>query len=138
MSKLSNLMPVMLERENILELYWLYCVSAVPVQKVRTHFNICKKLITKRIKGLEVPKGEKVSASKSKICYHPGLEARKVHLMLSCWREGLLLALPLLEQHWCTEKSPRSQYCPYFWNCEARCHSHLQWFSGALCCCCLC
>lgn len=28
MSKLSNLMSVLQGRENILELYWLYCVGA--------------------------------------------------------------------------------------------------------------
>lgn len=38
--KTSYLIPVILGRENTLELYLFYCVSVVPIQKVRTHFNI--------------------------------------------------------------------------------------------------
>lgn len=43
-----------------------------------------------REKNIVSPKSEK-----------SGLEARKEHLTLSCWREGLLLLLLLLEQQWC-------------------------------------
>lgn len=39
-SQLSNLMPVMIGREYLFELHWFYCVLVVPIQKVRTHFNI--------------------------------------------------------------------------------------------------
>ena len=100
-SQLSNLMPVMIGREYLFELHWFYCVLVVPIQKVRTHFNISSKRLNERNQLPWCQREKRVAAPKSESCYHSGLEAGKVHLILSCWREGPLLLLPLLEQYWC-------------------------------------
>lgn len=85
-SELCNVMSVMTKREYVFELYWFYSV-AVAIQKGRTHWS-SRSLNEENDKGNRRTGGTKVRKGccpQIRSCYHPRLEARKVHLTLSCW-----------------------------------------------------